>query len=175
MIDLLLAPAGFAIGFPLLAYMIYRLWRERPPFASAALRGLKWLVVFLLLAILLNAGIVLARLSLIVINSCDLIDTTAPVANPLGDTAQGRLEACKILASTENYSVVLQTHARWPLWSPKTLIGYAPEGDHDPVLRWIDEKTLSVDLGRVSWVSSRIDKAGDIRIVYTYTLVAPPP
>lgn len=173
MIGLLVAPLGFAICFPFFAYMTYRLWRKRPPLAFAALHGLKWLGVFFVLAVALNAGVVAARLAGIVINSCDLIDTSAPVANHRGDTAQGRLKACKILASTEDYSVVLRSHAIWALW-PKTLIDYSPVGDDDPALRWIDEKTLSVDLGKVSWVSPRLDKAGDIKVVYTYSIVDAP-
>jgi hypothetical protein len=42
-------------------------------------------------------------------------------------------------------------------------------------LRWIDDNTLSIDLGKVYWVSSRLHKVGSVRIIYTYEMIDRPP
>ncbi|HEY4848549.1 MAG TPA: hypothetical protein VIH87_12355 [Methylocella sp.] len=38
-----------------------------------------------------------------------------------------------------------------------------------PKFRWIDDDTLSIDLGKVEWISRKVDKVGSIRITYSYT------
>ncbi|MGH6847798.1 MAG: hypothetical protein ACREC0_10265 [Methylocella sp.] len=46
------------------------------------------------------------------------------------------------------------------------MIDYDPAGpDREPVFRWVDDNTLCVDLGKIYWVSSRLDKDGNIRVI----------
>jgi hypothetical protein len=53
---------------------------------------------------------------------------------------------------------------------------YDPAGPgHEPALRWLNDATLSVDLGRVYWVSSRANRVGNIHIIYIYSKVDPSP
>jgi hypothetical protein len=37
-----------------------------------------------------------------------------------------------------------------------------------PKFRWINDDTLSIDLGEVGWISLKTDRVGSIRITYTY-------
>jgi hypothetical protein len=37
-----------------------------------------------------------------------------------------------------------------------------------PKFRWIDDDTLSIDLGKVDSIGSTVHKVGSIRITYTY-------
>jgi len=38
-----------------------------------------------------------------------------------------------------------------------------------PALRWLDDDRLQVDLGRVSAISPQIEKAGPVRVTFTYS------
>jgi hypothetical protein len=53
------------------------------------------------------------------------------------------------------------------------LVEYDPSSDAmAPVtLRWIDNDTLTVDLGDVRSVWSKVDKVGSIHIIYAYNHV----
>jgi hypothetical protein len=42
-----------------------------------------------------------------------------------------------------------------------------------PVLRWIDDKNLNVDLGEVKWLAPQIDHLDPIKISYTYSGAEP--
>jgi hypothetical protein len=42
-----------------------------------------------------------------------------------------------------------------------------------PVLRWIDDKNLSVDLGKVTWLTPQIDHLGHVKISYSYSGAEP--
>jgi len=101
------------------------------------------------------------------------MNNSAGVANGRGDVVEGRVQACTLIGTVENYFITLQIHIHPRFYPRRTLIGYSPVGDHDPVLRWIDDNTLSVDLGKVSWVSARLDKVANIRIVYNYVMTDP--
>jgi hypothetical protein len=39
-----------------------------------------------------------------------------------------------------------------------------------PKFRWIDNDTLSIDLGKVDSIGSAVHKVGSIRITYTYAM-----
>ncbi len=147
-----------------------RKWRRR------LVRILKWTVVTLFASgILLFLGL-FALIGYLSRDTCDEAVPSPVVRNASGDTAEGQFEACTWIGTVINRSITLQIHRYPRIWPKKELIAFESTGlSKEPVLRWIDEKTLSVDLDKVYWVSSRIDKAGDIRIVYTYTLVDPPP
>ncbi|SFK32233.1 hypothetical protein [Methylocapsa palsarum] len=119
----------------------------------------------------LAASIYVGAVALFLYHECDEFDETPHVANSRGDVVWGHLRACKVLIETDDSFVVMRMKNQWSFFPEKTLIGYEPRYDGKLVLRWIDDKTLSVDLGNVFWVSSsRIDKVKDIDIVYRYTL-----
>jgi hypothetical protein len=99
------------------------------------------------------------------------MNNSPAVANRRGDIAEGRVQVCTLIGSVENYYVALQIHIYPRFYPRRTLAGYSPVGEHDPVLRWIDDNTLSVDLGKVSWVSPHVEKMGNIRILYSYEMV----
>jgi len=42
-----------------------------------------------------------------------------------------------------------------------------------PVLRWIDDKNLSVDLSQVTWLTPQISQLGRVTISYTYSGAEP--
>jgi hypothetical protein len=170
-ISILLAPMGFAISLPLLVYMIYSLRRDGLHGVPAALRCLKWIAITCSLVIIVNAGIFVGQFAYLARNSCDNSRPYPLAESSHGNRAEGQIETCTLIGTTINYSVTLQTHTGRRIWLRKTLIAYSPVGDHDPILRWIDDDTLSVDLGKVSWVSPRLDKAGSVRIFYSYIMV----
>ena len=171
MIDILVSPAGFAISSLLLVYMIYSIRRDRLRWIQAALRSLKWISIVIILAILLNATIFVGKFAYAVRNSCDYSFPYPLAINTRGDRAEGQIETCTLIGTIINYSVTLQIQSDRRIWPRKTLIGYSPAGDHDPILRWIDDNTLSVDLGKVSWVSPRLDKVGSVGILYSFVMV----
>src|ERR1700724_2173702 len=50
------------------------------------------------------------------------------------------------------------------------LVSYEPRNNRDaPVLRWIDDKNLSVDLGEVTWLTPQIRHLGRVTISYAYS------
>jgi len=54
------------------------------------------------------------------------------------------------------------------------LVRYEPRNDQDaPVLRWINDKNLSVDLGEVTWLTPQISQLGHVKITYTYSGAEP--
>jgi hypothetical protein len=54
------------------------------------------------------------------------------------------------------------------------LVRYEPRNDQDaPVLRWIDDKNLSVDLGEVTWLTPQIGQLGRVKISYSYSGAEP--
>jgi hypothetical protein len=169
--DYFFSPIGFAISSPLLIYMIYSIRRDGLQLVLAALRCLKWITLTFFLAVFLNATIFVGEFAYAVRNSCDDMKASTAVANGRGDIAEGRAQICTLIGTVENDYVALQIHVDRRLRPAKTLIGYSPIDDHDPVLRWVDDDTLSVDLGKVSWVSPRLDKVGTIRILYSYVMV----
>jgi hypothetical protein len=91
-------------------------------------------------------------------------------ANTRGDIVADYARACGFGVFDE--SVVLQLAGVETL---ATLVKYGNLNYAYPKFRWIDEDTLNVDLGNVYRLSSRLDKVGNIRISYSYTMVGPPP
>lgn len=55
------------------------------------------------------------------------------------------------------------------VWKTITLTEYEPVSDSSPVFQWIDNDRLTIDLGKVHFVWSKIDMVGSIRITYAYT------
>jgi hypothetical protein len=90
------------------------------------------------------------------------------IGNSRGDVAVENLRVCFGLGAFVDYSITLHTRE-----SEKgmKLVEYDPSSDATaPVtLRWIDNDTLSVDLGNVRSVWSKVDKVGSIHIIYSHT------
>jgi len=54
------------------------------------------------------------------------------------------------------------------------LVSYEPRNNRDaPVLRWIDDDHVSVDLGEVTWLTPQIDHLGRVKVSYTYSGAEP--
>jgi hypothetical protein len=54
------------------------------------------------------------------------------------------------------------------------LVYYEPQANRDPpVLRWVDAQNLSVDLGKVKWLTPPIGHLGRVTISYSYSGAEP--
>ncbi len=95
--------------------------------------------------------------------------------NARGDAARAEIKNCFLFAAFVNTSISLELHDANGISPKKTLIDFEWAADSDePILRWIDDNTLSVDLGKVYWVSSRFTRCGPVRIIYAYSVVNRP-
>ena len=95
--------------------------------------------------------------------------------NARGDAARAEIKNCFLFAAFVNTSISLQLHGANGISPKKTLIDFEWAADsNEPILHWIDDNTLSVDLGKVYWISSRLTKFGSVRIIYTYSVVDRP-
>ena len=85
--------------------------------------------------------------------------------NSRGDVVEEYIKACTGFGTVVDYSIVLQLRGDK---KTTTLV------EHDrlyygyPKFRWINDDTLSIDLGNVDSVWSTVHKVGSIRITYTY-------
>ena len=143
------------------------------------MRTPRWRAVVIFLIIGASALALLYVGTFIVVGdpgSCDsgVLDSIQ-AENARGDTARAEIEICNFFATVVNTSISLQLHDAARIWPRKTLIAFEwADNSGEPVLRLIDDNTLSVDLGEVYWVSSRLDKIGSVRIIYTYSEVDRP-
>jgi hypothetical protein len=137
---------------------------------------LKWTVVSFSVGC---AVVVVLFLGLIAYLSRDTCDDTVPspiARNSRGDTAEGQEQVCTWIGTVVNNYITIQIHEPTRIWPKKTLIDFDPAGpSREPVLRWVDDNMLSVDLGMVYWVSSHSNKVGKIHIIYIYSEVDLPP
>jgi hypothetical protein len=135
-------------------------------------RPLKWVVrLFIGLALLILLAFVggLLLIGSLFPGGCDhgMFDD-AKASNGRGDTVGEYIDVCTGLGTTIDYSIVLQPHGED---RTITLLDHAETHDGYPKMRWIDDNTVSVDLGEVDWVSWWPRRSfGDIRINYTYRL-----
>jgi hypothetical protein len=99
-------------------------------------------------------------------DTCD--DTIpTPVTNARGDVAEEQLQVCTGIGTVLNYSITLQPQgARLA----RTLVQYTPEAD-GAKLRWIDNDTLGIDLGKVRVVWGEVDRVGSILVAYSYSKI----
>ncbi|MGB6176598.1 MAG: hypothetical protein WBF43_09755 [Methylocella sp.] len=99
-------------------------------------------------------------------DTCD--DTIpTPVTNARGDVAEEQLQVCTGIGTVLNYSVTLQPQGAT---AAKTLVQYTPQTG-EAKLRWTDDDTLMIDLGKVRAIWARVDEVGPIHITYTFTKV----
>ena len=166
------ASVAIPVTAPVFAYIVYSIWRDKLGWRPAMLRLVKWSAISLPAALVVSAAIFMGTMAILASRSCDDM-TSSAVANSRGDRAQGHLRACFFFGASDNYYITFDEN-QLSLWPEKKLIDYDPVDDRDPVLRWIDDNTLSVDLGKVYWVSSTLDKVGSVQVIYSYEMVDSP-
>jgi hypothetical protein len=86
--------------------------------------------------------------------------------NARGDVVEEYIRACTGFGTVVDYSIVLQLRGDE---KTTTLIEHDRLYYEYPIFRWIDNDTLSIDLGKVEWISRKVDKVGSIHIIYSYT------
>ena len=135
-------------------------------------RMLKWTVISFSIVCALTVALFLGLIAYLSRDTCEDTVPSPVVRNSRGDTAEGQVQVCTWIGTVVNEYITLQIHEPTRIWPKKTLIDYDPAGPgRDPVLRWLNDTTLSVDLGRVYWVSSRANRVGNIHIIYIYSKV----
>jgi hypothetical protein len=95
----------------------------------------------------------------------------APVTSERGIRAEAMARYCTFFGVPNEKRLGLRLSNRS---GDFLLVRYEPRNDQDaPVLRWIDDKNLSVDLGEVTWLTPQIDHLGHVKISYTYSGAEP--
>jgi hypothetical protein len=87
--------------------------------------------------------------------------------NARGDVVEEYERACTGFGTVVDYSIVLQLRGDE---KTTTLVEHDRLYYEYPKFRWINDDTLSIDLGKVEWISRKVDKVGSIRITYTYAM-----
>jgi hypothetical protein len=85
--------------------------------------------------------------------------------NARGDVVEEYIRACTGFGTVVDYSIVLQLRG-----DEKTtkLVEHDRLSYEYPKFSWINDDTLSIDLGKVDWIARKVHKVGSIRITYTY-------
>jgi hypothetical protein len=85
--------------------------------------------------------------------------------NARGDVVEEYIRACTGFGTVVDYSIVLQLRSD----EKRTTLAEHDRLSYEyPKFFWINDDTLSIDLGKVHSVWSMIHKVGSIRITYTY-------
>jgi hypothetical protein len=96
------------------------------------------------------------------------IDHAEAVANARGDVTENQIRDCAVLGSAAE----LRVSPRLAEASDFTPLVY-----YDSVsnihLRWLDDDHVSVDLGKVKWLTPQISQLGHVKINYTYSGAEP--
>jgi hypothetical protein len=91
--------------------------------------------------------------------------------NGRGDFVEDRVRDCAIIGSAAEDRIGLR------LANTEAMIAlvYYDQGPkpREPVLRWLDDDRLSVDLGEVNWLTPQIGQLGHVKISYTYSGAEP--
>jgi hypothetical protein len=86
--------------------------------------------------------------------------------NSRGDAVEAYIKACTGFGTIVDYSIVLQLHGDEKI----TKLAEYDDARYDyPKFRWINDDTLSIDFGKVSWFSPKTGKVGSIHITYVYS------
>jgi hypothetical protein len=95
----------------------------------------------------------------------------APVADERGVRAEAMARFCDLIGWPNEKRLGLRLSDGS---GDFLLVRYEPRNDQDaPVLRWIDDKNLSVDLGEVTWLTPQIGQLGRVKISYSYSGAEP--
>ncbi len=146
---------------------------------ASAWRVVKWTLIAYASIVGVGAAIVIGVVFYVVNSGPDSCSSgvldSIETANARGDAARAEKKNCFLFAAFVNTSISLQLHDANGISPKKTLIDFEfADNAGDPILRWVDDNTLSVDLGKVYWVSSRFTRWGQVRIIYTYSVVNQP-
>jgi hypothetical protein len=92
------------------------------------------------------------------------------IGNTRGDVAAENLRVCFGLGAFVDYSITLHTRESEKAMN---LVEYTPSSDAGAsvTLRWIDDNTLGIDIGKVRAVWGEVDRVGSIRIAYSYSKI----
>jgi hypothetical protein len=85
-----------------------------------------------------------------------------------GDVVEEYIKACTGFGTVVDYSIVLQLRG---VEKTTTLVEHDRLYYEYPKFLWINDDSLSIDLGKVDSIGSTVHKVGPIRITYTYTIV----
>ena len=89
--------------------------------------------------------------------------------NARGDVVAGYVKACTGFGTVVDHSIVLQLRGD----EKNTTLAEYDDAQYDyPKFRWINDDSLSIDFGKVSWVSPKTSKVGSIHITYAYSKAA---
>jgi hypothetical protein len=118
----------------------------------------KWVMFAGVVLILLMAAPTIPQLVVLLAIpwKCDE-GTSNGVNNALGDIVAVHARACTGVGTIVDYSVVLQAHGAA---TATTLVEFNEPYSGYPKFRWINDDSLSVDLGKLSWVSLKTDRVG---------------
>jgi hypothetical protein len=95
----------------------------------------------------------------------------APVANERGVRAEAMARYCTFFGVPNEKRLGLHLSDDS---GNSVLVTYERRNNRDaPVLHWIDDDHLSVDLGEVTWLTPQIDHLGHVKISYTYSGAEP--
>jgi hypothetical protein len=86
--------------------------------------------------------------------------------NARGDIVAAYDKACTGVGTVVDYSVVLQLRGAEKV---TTLVEHSELYSGYPKFRWVDDDTLSIDLGKVRAVWGEVARVGSIHISYAYT------
>ena len=136
--------------------------------AKEATKNFKLIVLYAAILVVTGFGLLIIFLTVLISNSCD--DAAGETArNSRGDIVKERLTICTGIGTVIDHSVILLPLKPPFVWKTITLVEYEPARDSSPLFRWSDDDTLLIDLGKVTWVGSQVNKVGSIHITYVYT------
>jgi len=87
--------------------------------------------------------------------------------NGRGDLVEGQARVCSIFSSEDRIGLMLADKVDFI-----ALVYYDPNS-REPGLRWLGDDHVSVDLGKVTWLTPQIDHLGHVKISYTYSGAEP--
>lgn len=87
-------------------------------------------------------------------------------ANARGDAVAEYIKACTGFGTVVDYSIVLQLRGD----EKSTTLAEYDDAQYDyPKFRWINDESLTIDLGKIRWISAKTGKVGSIHITYAYS------
>jgi hypothetical protein len=132
-------------------------------------KRVRWItasVVVVVLVLSVPAAIRIARLLSTPLEYDEQIAEEA--SNARGEVVAEHLRICFGLGAYVDYSIVLQFKGTK---ANTTLVEFVPSPDTAAavVIRWVDNDSLVIDLGKVRSIWSQVDKVGSIHVNYVYT------
>ena len=94
--------------------------------------------------------------------------TDQSATNGRGDVVEEYIGACTGFGTVADHSFVLRLRGDE---KTTTLVEHDRLYYEYPKFLWINDDSLSIDLGKVDSIGSTVHKLGPIRITYTYTIV----